>query len=218
MRRILIAGDVNPHGMGEAIRFVERFHEIGAVSSVAFVTGAEEAARYAQAFDALVLTGGKDLHPETFGQTPHPTVAYDNPMRDTSDELLFRAFHPLGKRILGICRGCQAVNVYLGGTLHQHLPDAYSPVLWHAANIRGRHPVTVKPGTLTASLVGAGDILVNSSHHQAIDRLGEGLTLSASSPDGVVEAAESGTILLLQWHPEYMPGEQETVFQWIGGR
>ncbi|MDR2504469.1 MAG: gamma-glutamyl-gamma-aminobutyrate hydrolase family protein [Oscillospiraceae bacterium] len=121
------------------------------------------------------------------------------------------------RRVERVCRGCQAINVYCGGTLHQHLPDAYEPVLWHARNIHGRHSVHINEGTTIARLVGAGDIRINSSHHQAIDRPGEGLAVSAAAPDGVIEAAEGKNILLVQWHPEWMGDEHNAIFSWLAG-
>ena len=123
-----------------------------------------------------------------------------------------------GKRILGICRGCQVGNVCLGGTLHQHLPDAYDPVLWHNGNITGRHAARLEEGSLLASLLGTKETAINSSHHQAIDAVGKGLRVSATAPDGVIEAAEGENMLLVQWHPERMMETMRPLFEWVAGQ
>ena len=215
MRRILIAGDASAQVIKAGPAYFHALRSAGGLPAVSFAESPAEAEGYAGAYDALLLPGGNDLPGELFGQPPHAACSYDDRMRDLSDRLLFEAFRSAGKRILGICRGCQAMNVFLGGTLHQHLPDAYSPVLWHNDHMAGRHPVRVAEGTLLADCLGPGEIRVNSSHHQAIDRLGAGLRVSAAAPDGVVEAAEGDGMLLVQWHPERMGEEMLGVFQWV---
>lgn len=219
MKRILIAGDCGPrHDARQVIAPFSYFRAVRAVGAVAAAAYAQEdadAQALAQAFDALILAGGGDIPSALFGQTPHAASETDDPARDASDRLLFDAFRQAGKRVLGICRGCQGVNVFLGGTLHQHLPDAFDPVLWHAANMHGRHGAAIAPDTRLARLLGPGEIRINSSHHQAIDKPGEGLRVCATAPDGVIEAAEGNGILLLQWHPEKMGEAMRPIFEWI---
>jgi putative glutamine amidotransferase len=215
MRRVLIAGNIKENDVLESLRFFARVRAAGGIGAAAAVIDEAEAAAYADDFDALILTGGADMPPNKYGQESHVANTYDSSARELSDELLFRAFRKAGKRIMGICRGCQAINVYLGGTLHQHLPDAYEPVLWHARNIRGRHWVQVEAGSRLASLLGSGELRVNSSHHQAIDRLGGNLSVCAVAPDGVIEAAEGDGLFLIQWHPEYMDDEHDALFSWL---
>ena len=215
MTRVLIAGRFKDGDVTDSIRFLKILHEVNAVGTIAAASSESEASAYADAFDALLLTGGADINPARYGQQPSPANLYDGSERDLSDELLLKAFISVGKKALGVCRGCQAINVFLGGTLHQHLPDTFSPVLWHARNMTGRHPAQVVEGTILARLLGAGEIRVNSSHHQAIDRLGKGLTVSAAAPDGVTEAAEGKNLLLIQWHPEYMDSEHASLFRWL---
>lgn len=216
MKRILIAGNVAPkQGASAPVSYLNAVRGVGAVGAVAYARDEADAQALAEAFDALILPGGGDLPGALFGQEPHPACQYDDPARDLSDKLLLDAFMAAGKRVLGICRGCQAGNVYLGGTLHQHLPDAYAPVLWHSGNITGRHMAAVVPGTLLASLLGEEDVPVNSSHHQAIAQPGKGLRIAAQAPDGVIEAVEGDQILLLQWHPEHMVDTMQPVFRWI---
>lgn len=217
MKRILIAGDARPKEVGIRPTYLRAVRAAGAVPAIAFAETAEDAAAYAQAFDALLMPGGGDLPASHFGQAPHVACSYDDPLRDSSDALLLHAFRDAGKRVLGICRGCQVGNVFLGGTLHQHLPDAYDPVLWHSGNITGRHRATIHEGTLLASLLGAGETRINSSHHQAIAAPGQGLTIAATAPDSVIEAVEGESILFVQWHPEQMPDTMQPLFAWLCG-
>lgn len=217
MKRILIAGNIQDGSVRETLRFLERVSAAGGVPAVGAALNDNDAASLADSFDALILSGGFDVPPSRYGQEPHRSNKYDDPLRDESDERLMRAFIGAGKRVMGICRGCQAINVWLGGTLHQHLPDAFDPVLWHAANILGRHDIIVAEGSVLASILGAGSARVNSSHHQAIDKPGKGLKICASSSDGVTEAAEGENILLIQWHPEFMDGEHDALFKWLLG-
>jgi putative glutamine amidotransferase len=168
--------------------------------------------RVLDGLDGLIVTGGPDIDPAAYGQQPHPATdepVDDNRLRDAWElELLERAI-PRGMPVLGICRGAQMVNVALGGTLHQHLPD----VLGHGHHRRGNaqfstSAVRTVPGTRLAALIGeASD--AQCYHHQAIDRLGDGLIVSALDSDGVIEAVEidpvrnpDNWVLAVQWHPE----------------
>lgn len=215
VRRVLIAGNVTPNRVDIRPPYLHAVRRAEAVGAIACARDALEAQAYADAFDALLLPGGGDLPASYFGQSPHIACQYDDPLRDLSDRLLLDAFRERGKRVLGICRGCQVANVFLGGTLHQHLPDAFDPVLWHSGNITGRHAARVLPGTLLASLIGGGEVAVNSSHHQAIDAPGDGLRVAANAPDGVIEAVEGDGILLVQWHPERMVETMLPLFRWL---
>lgn len=217
MKRVLIAGNCDDKILQNSLSYIRAVYEAGALAVVGYASDETEAAMLSDAFDALLLPGGNDLPGGFFGQTPHPACSYDHQARDLSDKLLLMAFLKAGKRVLGICRGCQVANVYLGGTLHQHLPDAYDPVLWHSGNITGRHKAEVLPDSLLSQLIGAGEAAVNSSHHQAIAEPGQGLRIVAKAPDGVIEAAEGENILLLQWHPERMTDTMLPVFTWLVG-
>jgi putative glutamine amidotransferase len=109
---------------------------------------------------------------------------------------------------LGICRGAQTINVARGGTLHQHLPDVAGETIAHRQITDGRiptHPVAVAPGSTLAGVLGATELDVNSFHHQAVDRLGDGLRACAWAPDGTIEAIEDPRqpfLLAVQWHAE----------------
>ncbi|WP_029929496.1 gamma-glutamyl-gamma-aminobutyrate hydrolase family protein [Nocardia otitidiscaviarum] len=155
--------------------------------------------------DGVVLTGGADLDPGRYGAAPHPTVRQIRPGRDEFEFTLFERARAAELPVLAICRGMQLVNVALGGTLLQHLPD----VLGHDEHCRVPGvftPTRVRtaPGSRLAAIVGPR-VLAHCHHHQAIDRLAPGLTVSARAEDGIIEAAESDTgpfLVGVQWHPE----------------
>ncbi|MDO4270890.1 MAG: type 1 glutamine amidotransferase [Eubacteriales bacterium] len=147
----------------------------------------------AERCDGLLLSGGGDVHPALFGQKRESDQLSIDPVRDAEEQSLFEAFFSRGKPILGVCRGIQVVNVFLGGTLKQHIDG-------HAA---GCHPVACSAPL--AALVGAAPT-VNSYHHQAVERVAPPLAVAARAPDGTIEALRhpSAPLLGVQWHPERM--------------
>jgi putative glutamine amidotransferase len=155
--------------------------------------------------DGLVITGGKDVDPARYGERPHPATDEPGGVRDAWEfTLLDRALHR-GLPVLGICRGAQVLNVALGGTLHQHLPDVIGHTGHRAGNaVFSTLPVRTVAGTRLAALVGES-CEVQCYHHQAIAEHGEGLVVSAWDADGVIEALEllgDRFVLAVQWHPE----------------
>ncbi|MFD8013591.1 gamma-glutamyl-gamma-aminobutyrate hydrolase family protein [Streptomyces sp. NPDC058955] len=149
--------------------------------------------------DGLVVAGGADVEPVRYGAEPDPRTGPPARERDSWELALIDAALASGTPVLGICRGMQLLNVALGGTLTQHLDGHVE-----AEGVMGRHPVKPVPGTLYASLVPELTD-VPTYHHQAVDRLGAGLTPSAYAEDGTVEAvelAEPAWALGVQWHPE----------------
>ncbi len=168
--------------------------------------------RLLDGLDGLIITGGRDVDPGVYGSSRHP--ATDDPVADsrTRDRFEFALLHAALRRrlpVLGICRGAQVLNVALGGTLHQHLPD----VLGHTRHQQGNavfstSSIATVAGTRVRALVGAVTE-AQCYHHQAIDRLGDGLIVSASDTDGVIEAIEIDArqhpgrwVVAVQWHPE----------------
>jgi putative glutamine amidotransferase len=165
----------------------------------------------------LVLSGGEDVHPELYGR-PEYVKEYDLkeiiPERDRFEFEVISKVMEQGKPILGICRGLQVVNVYLGGTL---IPDI--PSLLHSGyhgKIRGvdqPHPVTIVPESLLQQVSGVDSGLVNSAHHQSADLAARDLKVTAFGDSAIVEAmewaepAERSWLLLIQWHPERMPDQ-----------
>ncbi|MBM4037307.1 MAG: gamma-glutamyl-gamma-aminobutyrate hydrolase family protein [Planctomycetes bacterium] len=157
--------------------------------------------------DGLVLTGGRDYDPAAYGEPRHPATQLLDPRRNAFDLALARATVQRGLPILGICGGAQLLNIALGGTLIQHVPDAFGSAINHTwgGGDEPFHDIEVAAHSRLAGIVGAGRLNVNSSHHQAVGRLGQGLRIVAHAPDGVPEAIEGtgDTFLLgLQWHPE----------------
>jgi putative glutamine amidotransferase len=150
--------------------------------------------------DGVCLSGGPDLDPEAYGaRERHGELGPTEPSLDAFELALARAALERGMPLLGICRGSQALNVACGGTLHQHLPGHRQS----EPGCRVTHEVEVLDGTRLAALLGAGTHAVNSFHHQAVDRLGRGLRISARAADGTVEAIEGpGFAIGVQWHAE----------------
>lgn len=157
--------------------------------------------------DGVLLTGGGDIDPGRYGAQPHPCTARVSGPRDAAELEVLAAAGAAGKPVLGICRGMQLLNVARGGTLCQHLPPEAGHITTPGSF--GCHTVQIAPGTRLAGILGAdgAGTDVPTSHHQAIDRLGDGLVATAWAADGVIEAVEpageGGPFLLaVQWHPE----------------
>jgi putative glutamine amidotransferase len=156
----------------------------------------------------ICLSGGPDLDPAAYRAQAHAELGPVEPELDDFELEIARAADAAGLPILGICRGCQVLNVARGGTLHQHLPDCTDGRLAHRQTEPGHvttHAVTVARDSRLARICDCGDIEVNSFHHQAADVLGRGLRAVAWSPDGVIEAIEDPDAVLylgVQWHAE----------------
>ncbi|RJF69011.1 gamma-glutamyl-gamma-aminobutyrate hydrolase family protein [Deinococcus cavernae] len=165
----------------------------------------ELAESYARQLDAVLFTGGVDVHPRHFGQHPRRGLGTVDEGRDAFEIALYRAARQLGKPTFGICRGVQLLNVLEGGTLHQHLPDVPEAWVDHAQQASPPavgHEVQFTPGSLLAECHGVQKVFVNSYHHQALDRLAPTLRCAAVAPDGIVEALEGEGLIAVQWHPE----------------
>jgi len=160
--------------------------------------------------DGVLLTGGGDIHPSHYGQTPHPKLGHVDDARDQFELLLVRAALSRGIPLLGICRGAQVLGVALGGDLVQDIDSDVEDAKKHPAGERGRashHWIEIAPGSRLSQILGARRVRVNSSHHQANGRLGSGVRKVAWSEDGVIEAIEregDDFVLGVQWHPERM--------------
>ncbi len=166
--------------------------------------------------DGLLLAGGPDVEPARYGQASGPNTQPAQPLRDAAELELLAEAVTSARPVLAICRGMQLLNVARGGTLHQHLPDVLgthdgSP----GPGVYGTHPITVADGSALAKALGRTAVEgVPAYHHQGVDRLGLGLTASAWTPDGLVEAVEDPELpfcLGVQWHPEV--GVDASLFQ-----
>jgi putative glutamine amidotransferase len=160
-----------------------------------------------QLIDGLMLAGGSDLDPASYGARPHPETDVSWLERDRFELALAYGAIERDIPVLGICRGMQMLNITCGGTLDQHLPDRVGHEGHrHAAGAFSDHEVRLEGGTLAARAVGAESTAVKSHHHQGVGELGDGLAASGwSSPDGVVEAIElegKAYALGVLWHPE----------------
>ena len=160
--------------------------------------------------DGLVLTGGGDIEPVRFGEPAHAKTALVSAERDTLElELVDRALRD-EVPLFGICRGMQVLNVALGGSLHQHIPDAVGEAVQHTQPEKRHvptHPVKLlSEGTRLGGILRSPELAVNSFHHQALKTLGRGLRDVAWAPDQVIEAVEHEDqrrfVVAVQWHPE----------------
>jgi putative glutamine amidotransferase len=165
--------------------------------------------------DGLILSGGGDLDPASYAAARDPASGPANPDRDSAELSLARQALAGALPVLGICRGLQVINVVLGGTLIQHLPDVvghdgHSP----EESRHGSHKVSVAAGSQLARLLGRTEADVPTHHHQAADRLGDGLVATAWADDGTIEAVEraepAAFMVAVQWHPE--AGDDPSLF------
>ena len=157
--------------------------------------------------DGIIVTGGADLHPDTYGERAHPANDATSAERDAFELRLVRAAAERDLPCLGICRGMQVVNVAYGGALEQHLPDRLAEDIHRGAEgIFSDHQVEVEADSLAASAAGATQLAVKSYHHQGVARIGDGLRVTGrAAGDGTVEAIEDARrrfMLGVLWHPE----------------
>lgn len=177
--------------------------------------------------DAVLLPGGVDLDPATYGESPLPTCGRLDPARDRVELQFARWAIDEGKPLFGLCRGLQIMNVALGGTLYQDIAAQRRDAIKHdyfptAGFSRDHlaHPVTVASGSRLGALVGTAPLEVNSMHHQAVKELAPALVSTAVAPDGVIEALESpGEQFLLgvQWHPEALTDRDHRMHRLLTG-
>ncbi len=167
--------------------------------------------------DGILFSGGGDIALDRFEGEPHPRIDDVEPLRDTLELNMLHEAVSDGKPFLGICRGCQMVNVGLGGTLYTHIPDQLPGALDH--NYPGNrrtvlvHEVKIEEGTRIAEVLGQPIVKVNSHHHQGLKDIPAKLRVAGHAPDGLVEAVELPDHpfgLAVQWHPEWLTDQQST--------
>jgi len=177
--------------------------------------------------EGILLPGGVDLDPATYGESPLPSCGRLDPARDRVELRFARWAIAEGKPLFGLCRGLQIVNVALGGTLYQDIAAQRSDAIKHdyfptAGYARDHlaHGVTVATGSRLEALVGTAPLTVNSMHHQAVKQLAPGLVSTAVAPDGLIEALELSAdqfLLGVQWHPESLTERDPRMHRLVSG-
>lgn len=198
--------------------FVPYASSIAAAGAVpVLLTREAEVTPLVERLDAVVLVGGADVDPSTYGGRGDEHSTAHDPALDAFEFALVRAALDADRPLLGICRGCQVLNVALGGTLVPHLPadagEEHSDIT-RPLHLR-RHRVRLAPDSVLGRLYGT-ELCTNSFHHQAVDRTGDGIRAVGWADDGVVEAIEvpGSRALGVQWHPEMHP-DGEHVLDWV---
>lgn len=171
-----------------------------------------------ETLDGILFTGGGDCTPAwgRYGaDVPEEKLRCTDPWRDETEARILEKAMERGVRILGICRGMQAVNAFLGGGLHYDIADCLGTLPETHEN-GAEHPVRIRRDSRLFRLLGKEELPVNSYHHQAVSRIAGILETAAVSGGGVAEGLEGENILLVQWHPERMP-EMQPLFRWLCG-
>lgn len=174
------------------------------------------AAAILDSVSGLVLTGGEDVDPARYGETPHLKIRSVNPARDATEAALIQEAKSRGTPVLAICRGIQILNVALGGTLVQDIASECDTNISHddeGARDSRAHDITIEAGSRIARAMGTDNCSVNSFHHQSVKQVADGMRITARSPDGVIEGLESigedWWVMAVQWHPEEMTDSPE---------
>ncbi|MGN0707922.1 MAG: gamma-glutamyl-gamma-aminobutyrate hydrolase family protein [Faecalibacterium sp.] len=197
-------------------KYVESLERAGAAVRWICLDDPFQAVQESLSCDGLLLPGGGDMSPAFFGQQPLPACGKPNPVRDAAEPLLLQAFWSADRPILGICRGVQVLNICLGGNIHQDITPLER--CSHNDHWDLAHNVIIRRNSLLWQAFGTPAVQVNSQHHQAVDRLAPGLTVTALSEDGFVEAVEAPGrrfCLGVQWHPEWLSAQlpaQQRIF------
>ena len=194
--------------------YLEALRSVGA-EPVVFVNDLAQLTQQLDGVDGVLVTGGDDIDPHIYGEEPHERTECVPPDRDAFEMALVQAARERDMPLLAICRGLQVANVAFGGSLIQHVPDVIGERIGHqrpdeaGETLRGvmaTHLVTVDMSSRLSYIAGESMFATNSRHHQAVDRVGDGLRVVARTSDGVVEALEatfpSRFWLAVQWHPE----------------
>ena len=199
--------------MALGLTYLRALEAAGALPLVIPPLPAEAIGPLLDRLDGICLSGGPDLDPGTYGAEPHPQLGPTEPDLDRFELEVARQADARELPLLAICRGTQALNVARGGVLHQHLPEVSAEIAHRQQNpgTETSHPIEVEPGSRLAAALGDEAVLVpdeldvNSFHHQAIDRLGAGLKVTARAPDRTIEAIEDPArpfLIGVQWHAE----------------
>lgn len=202
-------------GSAVAVQVLRSVVRAGGEPLTLFAESALTPAERVQQFDAILIPGGADLLPATYGAEPHElTSPADYAGQDAFEAGILRAAIEANIPVLAICRGFQLFNAISGGTLNQHIGDETNP---HRNSL---HPVSVEPESRLHGILGATEITVSSYHHQAVEIAAPNLRVAATAPDGVIEALEhdEAPLVAIQWHPEddaETNPQQQALFDWL---
>jgi putative glutamine amidotransferase len=214
------AEDPSRYEMALGLTYLRGLEAVGALPVVMPPMEEDAIEALLDRFDGVCLSGGPDLDPKTYGAEAHPKLGPVEPDLDRLELALARKADAREMPILAICRGTQALNVARGGTLHQHLPDL-SDQIRHRQGAPGDEPshlISVERESRLARALGTTELEVNSFHHQGIDRVGDGLVVTATAPDGTIEGVEDPGrpfMLGVQWHAETLVNRpyEESLFR-----
>ncbi len=199
--------------------YVSAITAAGALPVVLAHSDPADVPKLLERFDGLVLPGGGDMDPGSYGETPGADTLYGiRPEADLFETALVREAAKQHMPVLGICRGLQVVNVAFGGTLHQDLPEHPQDLAGRA--FAGHYRTKVEPGSRLHEVVDTDELVINSLHHQGVKDLGRGLRVAATAADGVVESVEATDptwpLLAVQWHPECLRADHAAaLFDWL---
>ena len=208
-----------PAGLPQSVVMNQRYYhavsQVGAVPCLVPLFDNDEDTLRAlfDRVDGILVPGGVDMHPSTYGEAPHPRLGNVDPARDRTEMLMAQWAVEAKKPFLGLCRGAQVLNVAQGGSLWQDLDAQYDGAIKHDYFPNSgferdylAHEVTIAPQSRLRHAIGVEKFSVNSMHHQGLKTIGRGLAATAIAPDGLVEAVEldddSAFIVGVQWHPE----------------
>lgn len=226
MKKILISSQPYSDGKRNYVQINRNYAEAvkmaGAVPFIAPYTDLDGVSELVAMADAVILTGGHDVNPLVYGEELQKGIQGISNERDAFDLKLIEEALKQGKPMLGICRGMQLINAYLGGTLYQDIYKANVAKLEHVSFDTlsvGAHHITIKEQSFLHRATGLKKMLVNTEHHQAVKDIAEGFKVTAKSSDGIIEAMEDvhRKIYLVQFHPEAMAvnnnGEAINIFK-----
>jgi putative glutamine amidotransferase len=185
------------------VGYVKAVHKAGGTPVLLPVVDPADVDPLLDAVDAVVITGGRDLDPASYGHGVHPQCGPVDPRRDAADLAIARAVVARNQPTLAVCRGIQVMNVALGGTLVQHVDDHMQLEQYNL----DAHTVTIDADSRLAGIVGTTTLGVNTLHHQVLDTLAAGVHAVAHNENGHVEAiefADAPAVLAVQWHPELL--------------
>ena len=172
------------------------------IPTVAEASGSEFLSDIISIVDGLLIPGSRDMDPKFYGESPHPAIKSMSTERTETEFTVFRLALERKIPVLGICGGMQFINVFHGGSIHQDIKALLPDALCHEGG--EVHGVTVLPDTIFSGFTEEKNFNIKSYHHQAVNKVGEGLCVNALAPDGLVEGFESpdGRVMGFQWHPE----------------